>query len=409
MRAETIAKIKQDWASEGSRMKLGERPAEFPALPEIAAGRYTRADFYQLEQDHLWATTWLVAGHTSEVRAAGSYKLWESAGIPVILVRGNDHVIRAFFNACQHRGGLLVTEASGSKKAFACNYHSWTYGLDGALNFVPDEFDFKGLDKSKKGLVPLRCETWGNLIFVNRDLSCMPLRDFLGALHTELEDMQFDTTTLFAKLDYDIDCNWKCVPDNFEEGYHVTTVHKNTVARFLNYDVTSRRLYPNGHAHVMMGKKTGDEFEATKVFDRGRVEKDPGHEITRNSQRTYNVFPNLIIPTALTQFPLIISWPRGPDACHVEVYYLALPGHGDPESEGCKTVVQMMDVITKEDLGPLNGQQKSIKSGAVRSFPLSYSERLIYHHHENLDRVLGLQRVPSDLAVAQILEPFVEA
>lgn len=409
MDVETIAAIKDDWAAEIARMSHGEHPKDFPALPGIPIGRYTRQDFYELEKRELWAKTWLLAGHSDELPTVGSYKLWEAAGMPVILVRGKDHRIRAFFNACTHRGGLLVTEAKGAKTAFACNYHSWTFGLDGMLNFVPDEFEFPELDKAAKGLVPLRCEMWGNFIFVNQDADASSLKDFLGAVYTGLEDLRFDRTTLFAKLDYDVDCNWKFVPENFEEGYHVNTVHKNTVARFLDYDVTSRRLYPNGHAHVMMAKKQGEEFEASKVFDRIAIEADPEYEINVIAQRTYNVFPNLIISTALTQFPLMVVWPRGTNRCHVEVYYAAMPGHGDAESEACKTVVQMMDVITREDMGPLSGQQRSVESGALKTFELGYCERLIYHHHESLDRALGVNNIPPELVVKQILGSFHQA
>ena len=408
MHADTIARIKQEWKAETLRAQRKEHPREFPPLPGVPAGRYTRADFYQLEQERLWPATWLLAGHTSEVASPGSYKRWDSAGMPVIIVRGKDNVIRAFFNVCQHRGTTLVTEQSGNKTAFACTYHGWTYSLEGKLNFVPDEYDFANLDKSQKGLVPLRCEMWGNFIFVNRDPDCVPLRDHLGGMYDQLADMHFENLTMFAKLSYDIDCNWKCVQDAFAEGYHISALHKNTVAKFIDYEVGTRRLFPNGHGYQIVQKRSGDEFEAVKYFDRELVDDDPEHEITRDSSRAHNIFPNVIIPVALTQFPIIVPWATGPDSCRVEVYYVATPGHGDPESEACKTVVQMFEVVTQEDLSVLKIQQAGLKSGTIRSLTLSYGERMIYNYHENLDRVLGLERVPADLLVPQILAPFLE-
>ena len=408
MHAETIARIKHEWNEEVLRVQRRERPAAFPPLPEIPAGRYTREDFYRLEQERLWPRSWLLAGHISELPDEGSFKRWEAANMPVILVRGKDKVIRAFFNACQHRGSAVVSEATGLRKSFSCVYHGWTYGLDGALNFVTDEFEFAGLDKTRKGLKPLRCELWGSLIFVNADLNAMSLRDHLAGIYDQLDDMQFESLTMFAKLSYDIDCNWKCVQDAFAEGYHINTVHKNTVALFLKPEVGTRRLFPHGHGYQIVSQNTGEAFEESKFFDRFAMDMDPGHEITRNSSRAHSIFPNLTIPVTTTQFPIIMPWPKGPHRCTVEVYYMATPGHGDPESEACKTVTQMFDVVTQEDLGVLNAQQRGLNSGAISSVPLSYLERLIYNHHEHLDRVLGLDHVPPELRVPQILGPFIE-
>src|SRR5262245_31077095 len=122
MHADTIARIKHEWNEEILRIQRQERPKEFPPLPEIPAGRYTREDFYRLEQEKLWPRSWLIAGHVSELPEIGSYKLWDAAGMPVILVRGKDKVIRAFFNACQHRGAAVVSEPVGNRKAFSCVY-----------------------------------------------------------------------------------------------------------------------------------------------------------------------------------------------------------------------------------------------------------------------------------------------
>ena len=85
----------------------------------------------------------------------GAYIAREAAGTPLLAVRDADGTVKAFRNACRHRG-MQVAEGSGCKKAFACRYHGWTYGLDGALKRIPHEEGFPGLDKSEHGLVPVR-------------------------------------------------------------------------------------------------------------------------------------------------------------------------------------------------------------------------------------------------------------
>ena len=83
-------------------------PDGFPKLPDLPLGRYTDPDFYALERDHLWKRSWLYAAHDSELADVGSYKLCDIAGAPVLLVRGDDRVVRAFFNSCRHRGAPVV-------------------------------------------------------------------------------------------------------------------------------------------------------------------------------------------------------------------------------------------------------------------------------------------------------------
>ena len=375
----------------------------------MPAGRYYREDYYNLERENLWPKTWLFAGHLDELPEAGSYKLWEAVGMPVILIRGKDDEVRAFYNVCQHRGSAITTKPRGKVNKLSCQYHGWTYDLTGELVFVPGEYEFIGLNKCDKGLKPLRCETWGKLIFVNADPQAESLEQFMGPLWEALADMDFDSSELFDKLEYRIPCNWKCVQDAFQEGYHINTVHKNTVAQVLEPSVGTRSLFPNGHSHQIVRKATGEAEEEARYFDRERPEfYGPEHEITRVGQRAYAAFPNVIIPLAETQYPFIVAWPDGPDNCLVEVYYVATPGHGDPESEACKMVVQMFDVVTQEDLGILSSQQKSLRSGAISGITLGYAERMIYNSNEHLDRVLGLDKVPADLALPQVLAPFIE-
>ena len=118
-------------------------PENFPQFPDIPSARYTNADFYDLEQKHLWNNSWLVAGRVEDIPDSGNYFLFEEIGIPLIVVRGNDNKIRCFSNTCRHRGAPVVREKAGTIRHLQCQYHSWTYGIDnGELLAVPDERDF---------------------------------------------------------------------------------------------------------------------------------------------------------------------------------------------------------------------------------------------------------------------------
>jgi len=101
-------------------------PEGFPSLPDIPAGRYNRSAFLELEMTHLWRKSWLYACHIDELPEPGSYLLWKKTGSPILIVRGKDDVVRAFYNTCRHRGGPLVKSACGKVDGLVCGYH----GLD---------------------------------------------------------------------------------------------------------------------------------------------------------------------------------------------------------------------------------------------------------------------------------------
>ena len=108
-----VANIKERSAFEASRT---EPPDGFPKFPGLPLGRYTDPAFFALEREHLWKKMWLFAVHDSELPTNGSYELRDIAGAPILLVRGDDGVVRAFFNTCRHRGAPVVRGESGSAR-----------------------------------------------------------------------------------------------------------------------------------------------------------------------------------------------------------------------------------------------------------------------------------------------------
>jgi phenylpropionate dioxygenase-like ring-hydroxylating dioxygenase large terminal subunit len=164
----------------------------------------------------------------------GSFVARESAGTPILAVRGEDGVVRAFRNACRHRG-MQVAAGSGCEKAFVCRYHGWTYGLDGALRHVPHEHGFPGLEKTSHGLVPVTAVERDDLVFVTQDQPGM------GAI----EDMPTVLTAnhrLFRASEFEINANWKILAEGFLEGYHIRSTHRDTFypVQFDNLNVVER-------------------------------------------------------------------------------------------------------------------------------------------------------------------------
>ena len=381
-----------------------EPPQGFPALPDIPAGRYTDPRFFELEQQYIWRKSWLFAAHSDELPEPGSFLLWDNAGQPVLLVHSSDGSINAFYNTCRHRGAPVVTERSGRKKRFTCPYHGWSYSDQGELMAVRDAEDFSDLDLSTRGLISIRCERFGNLVFVNFDPDAPTLLDWLGPIAAEWEEFQFENCRLAARHIFDLDCNWKIAMEANTEVYHVKSVHARTLAPALDDRRNVNTLYQNGHGRMVAPPPGGKSMLDVIPVPPGTPDIDTVGEIGRTCTQSYGLFPNWVSPLSNWMLPPILFWPNGKDKCRIETWTMA------PQwSEGMKPDLwtdndgaELCEVL-KEDTQFGEMIQKSMESNGFHGVPLSYQEARIYHWNQAADRMIGADNVPPELRVAQVI------
>ncbi len=189
-------------------------------------------DVYQLEVERIFSRCWLMLGHDSLLPKPGDFITTYMAEDRVILSRQSDGSLKAFINACTHRGNQVCHADSGSAKAFVCNYHGWVFGQDGALVDVPMEERcyHNDLDKSKLGLSQIRVETYKGFIFGCHDADAPPLQEYLGEycwyLDTIWDGPEGGMELLGPPLKSYLSCNWKVPTENFiGDGYHVGWTH----------------------------------------------------------------------------------------------------------------------------------------------------------------------------------------
>lgn len=409
MTPETIERYKQQIAHEFARSERGEHPSDFPALPPLPAARYFDRAFFDAEQRRVWPKAWLLAGHVDELPEPGSYKLWDRVGWPVMLVRGKDGEIRAFFNSCRHRGAALLRgESSGKTRKLVCKFHAWTYELDGQLLFVPEEHDFPGLDKTQSGLVPLRCERWGKLLFVNRDPDAPPLMQHLGKLASELAHFDWDARRVNTIVPYELPCNWKVIMDAFQESYHLDATHTHTVAPMLEGCGSVIDLWPNGHSLLTVPMRRSLPADAPFLLAAGMQSQDPRHEITRTTNPSFTIYPNIIGTMSEFQMPILVFWPDGPNRTHVDIVITEPESCAGMAPELAQTVIEQFKIVMGEDMGNVAAIQRSVESRAIDSIRLGYQERRIYQFHEQIDRDLG-KELPAGLGIPPLIEPFIQA
>jgi phenylpropionate dioxygenase-like ring-hydroxylating dioxygenase large terminal subunit len=378
-------------------------PERFPALPDLPGGRYTDPRFYALEIEHLWRRSWLFAGHIDEVPEPGCFRLWERIGQPVIIVHADDGSINAFYNTCRHRGAPIVTEESGRRARLVCRYHGWTYSHHGELLAVRDPEDFQGLDFSCRGLARVRCERFGNLIFVNFDPEAPTLRQWLGPIAEEWEEFGFDRCRLAARHIFDLNCNWKVAMEANTEVYHVRSIHPKTVAPILDDRRNVNTLYPNGHGRMIAPRPKG--FNEGAGYARSPApEIETVGEIARTCTQSYGIFPNWVSPLSQRGIPPLLFWPNGIGKCRLETWTMT-PDWGDGPRPDHWTVNdgETLNVVLQEDTQFGEWIQKSIQSYGFSGIPLSYQEARIYHWNQWADRIIGVDNIPPELRVAQVI------
>jgi nitrite reductase/ring-hydroxylating ferredoxin subunit len=151
---------------------------------------------------------------------AGSYVARDAAGTPLLAVRAQDGPVRAFRNACRHRGAQLATGA-GCARGFVCPYHGWSYALDGRLLGVPHEYGFPDLDKECHGLAPVSAAERFGLVLVTQDEPCLSNESL-----DQLPDLIAPEQQLLATRESEVAANWKLLLEGFLEGYHIRATHR---------------------------------------------------------------------------------------------------------------------------------------------------------------------------------------
>ena len=194
----------------------------------VPASNYFDERQWQREVDQVFKRVPLMLAMSCELKAAGDFKTLEVCGVPVLLVRDDEQVIRAFINSCSHRGAVVVTEQRGSRTRFSCPYHAWTYDGRGDLVSIYAESDFGEIDKSCHGLTRLPAGERAGMVWVSLDPeSTLDLDVFLCGYDQLLAQFDFADWSLFEDRTVK-GPNWKIAYDGYLDLYHLPILHRNT-------------------------------------------------------------------------------------------------------------------------------------------------------------------------------------
>lgn len=417
---------------------------EFLGDQDIPYSHYTSHEFAQAEMERLWPRVWQMACREEHIPESGDYQVYDIGHLSAIVTRTESMQIKAYVNACMHRGTALKPPGdNGYCQNFRCPFHGWVYSLDGELLEVPEDWDFPHVGAGTHSLREILVDTWAGFVFVNFDRDAESLTEFLGVLPEHFKDFDIADRTIETHVCKRLPVNWKAAEEAFMEAYHVKETHAG--GRDFSEPVTTYDVYPknvNRFIHTVgsvnprmpaapseqelmralwgrRGPAEGDcpivpEGATARDVYAEVIKKSLGEQYNMNFSQystaqtldsiEYFVFPNFFIFPGLS-LPMVYRFrpdPADPDYSYFDLYFLR---PSDPVTAPPPPEPMMLDVkdsytlaeglgflgaVYDQDTDNMAAQTRGFKTCAKGGQTLgNYQEVRIRHLHQRVKDYVG--------------------
>lgn len=346
----------------------------------LPARAYRDPEVLQAEQDHVFARAWTLVCHQSHVAAPGAYFATSIASEPVVVLRGDDGVLRALSNVCRHRAMRLLGGTGSCSKVIRCPYHGWTYRQDGQLAGVPEARGFVDLDREEVRLPQFAVGVLGGLVFVSLDPEAGPLETYFGELGERICALGIDRLVPLGPYEATYRGNWKNIADNFLEGYHIPVGHPGLL-RLLDY---KRYLATPGTRHTWIdgpfrAKPSRNWLERT--YQR-LVRPMPGFPGELKSAWTYaHMWPSTMLDVYPDQIDTWQLSPLGVDRTRTTGWIFASPDEGVRDRVVRRLNRHINRLVMREDDVLTSAVQDGLESRTYERGLLNRNENAIAHFH----------------------------
>lgn len=409
---------------------------------EIPVARYTTREFHELEKEKLWSRVWQMACREEHIPEVGDTYVYDINDKSIVIVRSAPDEIRAFWNACLHRGRQLCSFPE-RVETLKCPFHGFAWKLDGSLAYLPARWDFPQIEYSKFRLGQLKVGTWQGFVFVNPDLEAEPLEDFLGDVDLHFAEWNLKDRYIEAHVARRYDANWKIVQEAFMEAFHVALTHPqqltrlgDTNSRYDCYENFSRSMHASGTPSPALKWEPSEQDMLDSMLDvridedpqvvlpDGRTLRDFGGDLGRESLRPaigdradkltdaelvdaidYTIFPNLH-PWAAYQRVVYRFRPYNDrhDQAVMEVILLSPFGDERPPPAEIQWISEggswseapslgITSRILDQDSSNIAAVQKGLQTTPATGLPMAlYQESKIRHFHALLGQWLEIER-----------------
>lgn len=380
--------------------KNGTVPLE-AGVKRIPSTNYYDPDRWQLEMDRIFRRLPLVLGFSAELPEPNSYKALDAMGVPVLLVRGNDGVLRSFVNMCSHRGAQVVEQGLGTTRRFSCPYHAWVYDTQGALVGMLDKENFGDIDMSCHGLTPLPVAERAGIVFgavtpnVHFDIDA-----FLCGYGELLEHLDFANCTYVGKQSVG-GPNWKLAYDGYLDFYHLPILHKDTFGPTYNNKTINdawgphqRNVQPD-ERYLALDELPEDEWTTQKMVS-----------------GVWTIFPHVSVASfdaGGKLFMVSVLYPGDTPGTSVTTQYFLAVGDR-PDDERMVMIDKQMDfllrVVRDEDYYTGNRIQQAVQTGAKSEFVFGRNEGPCQRFHDWVESLVAAETVEDTYALFAAAEEF---
>ena len=344
--------------------------------PALAPRFYSSTDVFRLEAERIFYEQWFCVGRVDQVPAPGDCLHVAVVGESVLVLRGRDDVLRAFYNVCRHRGSQLVCspalpdlatpDAVHSGRvggAVTCPYHAWSYNLDGSLRAAPFmRFDDR-CPKDGFALVPVHLDTWGGFIFLNLSRQAPPtLLEQLREPARRLARYPLQDLRRGAQLVYDVRANWKVIMENYNECYHCGSVHPELCALVPAFRERGGAGldWEDGIPHRAGAWTFTTTGTSTRAPFPGLSEKEKTHH------KGEICYPNLLLSVAAEHVAAFMLWPKSPDLTRIACEFLFHVSETTRSGFDPSDVVDFWDIVNRQDWQICEGVQEGMRSRGFR-------------------------------------------
>lgn len=350
---------------------------------EIDAERYTSSDRLEKEKQHLFKNLPVVVGAAHQLENSGDYFLHDQVGVPIMVVRGKDGVLRAFLNMCRHRGVRLLEKEEGNiKRNIVCPYHAWTYDTEGCLKGVFHGQGFSNVDAGSHSLIELDCFVRLGMVFVvpNPEIQGeIKIDDWLEEVYSLTEGFDFGAFQPFHFTQGNLACNWKLIVDGALEGYHFKIAHAKTIGPYFldNLSVNWENIL---HSSIIFPKKVMLELKNLSADE---------WNFRKAANILINIFPNTIILIEPDHIMVVCLYPVDEKTTTYKSFML-LPSKpaNQKEEEYWKLNANIFWTAIQEDNEMAEMQQKSFDKYNDTSMTVGSYEKLLVQFESLVDDML---------------------
>jgi Rieske 2Fe-2S family protein len=350
---------------------------------------YHSPNVFARERERIFAHEWICAGRLEQLERSGDFFTLEIAGESLIVVRGADAIVRAFYNVCRHRGTRLCTEPAGHLAgSLQCPYHAWTYGLDGALLAARNMGDVPDFDRADYPLRETHVALFEGFVFVSLAGQPEQFDDAFASLIGRFARWDIGGLHTVRTIAYELACNWKLIFQNYSECYHCPLVHP--------------------QLEVLSPSDSGRNDLSEGPFLGGYSELRPGASLTRSgtSARTplgdvagaelqrayyYTIFPSLLLSLHPDYVMVHYLAPIGVDRTRVVCGWLFDPATAAAPGFDASDVVDFWDLTNRQDWRVNELTHDGIGSRAYAPGPYANAEGLLAAFDRHYLRVMSAE------------------